>query len=100
MGVTLETRKHIDKLTISDFSTFPGWEFDIDEEGTEGRDETWVRPLDTQVVPAGRTTQYRWLQTSKPHVDVRLAASWWCKQRITSQSILLMESSCMEVITS
>lgn len=51
---TLETRKPIDRLTRGDLSTFPVWEFALDEEGIEGRDETWVRPLDTQVVPRGQ----------------------------------------------
>ena|SRR2546429_4727031 len=54
MGVTLETRKPIDHLTTSDLSTFPVWEFALDEEGIEGRDETWVRPLNTQIVPKGQ----------------------------------------------
>jgi hypothetical protein len=27
------------------------WEFASDEEGVEGQDETWVRPVDTGVVP-------------------------------------------------
>jgi hypothetical protein len=53
MEVTLETRKPINHLTVSDLSVFPVWEFATDEEGIEGRDETWVRPLDTQVVPRG-----------------------------------------------
>lgn len=53
MGVTLETRKPVDHLTASDFATFPVWEYALDEEGVEGRDETWVRPLNTQIVPKG-----------------------------------------------
>jgi hypothetical protein len=51
MRVTLETRKPVDHLTVSDLSTFPVWEFALDEEGVEGRDETWVRPLNAQIVP-------------------------------------------------
>ncbi len=54
MTVTLKTRKPVDHLTASDLSTYPVWEFALDEEGIEGRDETWVRPLSTQVVPKGQ----------------------------------------------
>jgi hypothetical protein len=53
MDVTLKTRKPVDKLVASDLAVFPVWEFALDEEG-EGRDETWVRPLNTQVVPTGQ----------------------------------------------
>jgi hypothetical protein len=54
MQVTLDTRKPITDLTVNDLSAFPVWEFATDEEGVEGRDETWVRPIDTRVVPARR----------------------------------------------
>lgn len=50
-AATLRTRKPVDKLTIHDFEAFPVWEYADDEEGIEGRDETWVRPVDTDVVP-------------------------------------------------
>ncbi|HEY4682321.1 MAG TPA: hypothetical protein VIH17_03620 [Candidatus Acidoferrales bacterium] len=53
MQVTLKTRKPADHLAASDLSTFPVWEFALDEEGIEGRDETWVRPLNTQLVRRG-----------------------------------------------
>ena len=49
--VTLETRKPVDQLTLADFGAFPVWEYADDEEEIEGRDETWVRPLDTSAVP-------------------------------------------------
>lgn len=45
MPTTAETRKPIDGLTLADLEAFPIWEFAIDEEGVEGQDETWVRPL-------------------------------------------------------
>jgi hypothetical protein len=45
------TRKPIDALTIEDLEAFPVWEFATDEEGVEGQDETWVRPLPCEVIP-------------------------------------------------
>jgi hypothetical protein len=54
--VSLRTRKPVDELTLGDFVAFPVWEYADDEEGVEGRDETWVRPVDTLVVPKGRYT--------------------------------------------
>ena len=47
MGISEETRKPIDQLTCEDLRAFPVWEFATDEEGVEGPDETWVRPLRT-----------------------------------------------------
>jgi hypothetical protein len=52
MPTTLRTRKPVDQLTVKDLEAFPVWEYALDEEGTEGMDETWVKPIDTQVVPA------------------------------------------------
>lgn len=43
----------IDRLSASDLIAFPVWEFAIDEEEVEGRDETWVRPVDAKVLRAG-----------------------------------------------
>ena len=37
-------RKQVYELTLDDLSTFPVWEFRLDEEGEEGRDESTVRP--------------------------------------------------------
>lgn len=37
-------RKQIYELTLDDLGTFPVWEFRLDEEGEEGRDESTVRP--------------------------------------------------------
>jgi hypothetical protein len=51
MVPTLRTRKPIDELTVLDIETFPVWEFAIAEEGAEGQDETWVRPLKVKRVP-------------------------------------------------
>ena len=51
MVITLETRKPAPRLSLSDLSAFPVWEFASDEEGIKGRDETWVRPVDSGGVP-------------------------------------------------
>lgn len=51
MQVTLKTRKPVNKLTPEDLVTFPIWEFASDEEGVEGQDETWVRPVRRSQVP-------------------------------------------------
>jgi hypothetical protein len=37
--------KSVISLTPKDFSEFPVWEYDLDAEGTDGQDETWVRPV-------------------------------------------------------
>jgi hypothetical protein len=51
MKPSLRTRKPIDKLSLVDIEAFPVWEFVTDEEGVEGEDETWVRPVDAQEAP-------------------------------------------------
>ena len=51
MDTTLATRKPIDHLTLQDLDAFPIWEFASDEEAMPGRNETWVRPVDSNVVP-------------------------------------------------
>jgi hypothetical protein len=53
MAATIATRKPIDQITVADLVNFPIWEFCTDEEGVEGMDETWVRPLAAAVVPDG-----------------------------------------------
>jgi hypothetical protein len=50
---TLKTRMPIDRLSASDLGAFPIWEYTIDEEGVDGQDETWVRPVDAKVIRAG-----------------------------------------------
>jgi hypothetical protein len=40
----LRVRKQVYELTLLDLSVFPVWEFRLDEEGEEGRDESTVRP--------------------------------------------------------
>lgn len=51
MSPTLETRKPVQSLTLIDLAAFPIWKYVDDEEGLEGRDETWVRPVDAGAVP-------------------------------------------------
>lgn len=51
MPITRKTRKPVQKLQPADFTSFPIWEFASDEEGGEGQDETWVRPVDRAQVP-------------------------------------------------
>ena len=41
---SLRVRKQVYELTLQDLSTFPVWEFRLDEKGEEGRDESTVRP--------------------------------------------------------
>lgn len=52
METTLATRKPINELTVADLEAYPVWEFADDEESAPGRDETWVRPVATRVVPS------------------------------------------------
>jgi hypothetical protein len=40
----IRVRKQVYELTLRDLSTFPVWEFRLDAEGEEGRDESTVRP--------------------------------------------------------
>jgi hypothetical protein len=54
LAITLNTRKPVSALTPDDLAAFPVWEFALDEEGAEGRDETSVRPLNARVVPRNR----------------------------------------------
>lgn len=51
--VSLQTRKPCNELKVSDFAVFPIWEFALDEEDVPGRDETWVRPINSKIVPKG-----------------------------------------------
>lgn len=37
--------KPVDQLTPADLAKHPVWEYAHDEEGIEGQDETWVRPV-------------------------------------------------------
>jgi hypothetical protein len=55
VAITPATRKPVHLLTRDDLSAYPVWEY-ADEEAVEGRDETWVRPVLGQVVPAGSYT--------------------------------------------
>jgi hypothetical protein len=52
MKPTLRTRKPIDQLRLRDITAFSVWEFATDEEDRPGQDETWVKPVNSKVVPA------------------------------------------------
>jgi hypothetical protein len=57
MPATLKTRKPVVKLTTADLNMFPVWEYAIDEEGDAEQDETWVRPVDCEVIRQGEYSQ-------------------------------------------
>ena len=57
MKVTLSTRKPVTKITATDLRAFPIWEFATDEEAHPDQDETWVRPVQAEAVPAGTYSQ-------------------------------------------
>jgi hypothetical protein len=40
----MKIRKQVYELTLEDLGKYPIWEFRLDEEGEEGRDESTVRP--------------------------------------------------------
>jgi hypothetical protein len=63
--VTLRARKPVDQLSLDDFAVFPVWEYADDEEWVEGRNETWVRPVASSVVP----------KRSYTHVAARFTAA-------------------------
>lgn len=52
MRPTLRAREPIDQLRLLDIEEFPVWEYRTDEEGAPDRDEVWVRPAVTSLVPA------------------------------------------------
>lgn len=45
------SRKPVVQLMPEDLNVFPAWEFCLDEEGVEGQDETWVRPISSSTIP-------------------------------------------------
>jgi hypothetical protein len=45
-----EMAKRVQDLTPEDLNMFPVWEYDLDEEASEGRDETWVRRVESYPV--------------------------------------------------
>ena len=89
--VTLDTRKPAYQLELSDFAAYPVWESALDEEGVEGRDESWVRPVDTRAVPresntlVSATFQDRRGRVFAGYVDVW---TWHVEFRIWSGAII------------
>ncbi len=57
MAVSLTTRKPVVDLAASDLRRFPVWEYALGEEGTDGQDETWVRPIDSAAIPKDEYSQ-------------------------------------------
>jgi hypothetical protein len=51
MEITLQIRKPVEALTREDLDAFAIWEFATGEEGDEGQDETWIRPLERATIP-------------------------------------------------
>jgi hypothetical protein len=45
MPYTTGAPKSPDDITIEDVKAFPIWEWALDEEGVDGQDETWQRPI-------------------------------------------------------
>lgn len=45
------TRMPVTHLTSDDLAAHPIWEYCTNDEGVEGQDETWVRPLADKVIP-------------------------------------------------
>ncbi len=57
--------KPIDELTVKDFKRYPVWGFNLDEEGDEKCDETWVRlfkklPVKDLNEPPSSVRRSRW----------------------------------------
>lgn len=90
MQVTVQTRKPVVKLTVRDLRVFPIWEYALGEEDVPGHDETWVRPVESEVLrrrtysqivaarfwtPAGRKLHgFMVVSTADGHVDVQPGA--------------------------
>jgi hypothetical protein len=45
MAYTTGKSKSLDEITLEDALTYPIWEWALDEEGEDGQDETWQRPI-------------------------------------------------------
>jgi hypothetical protein len=45
MGYKTGKSKSLDEITLDDALKYPIWEWALDEEGEEGQDETWQRPI-------------------------------------------------------
>lgn len=56
MNITAKTRKPVDDLDTSDLEAFPIWEFLSNEGESDDEDETWVKPVPSQVIPSAATS--------------------------------------------
>ena len=45
MAYTTGKTKSLDDITLDDALKYPIWEWALDEEGEDGQDETWQRPI-------------------------------------------------------
>jgi hypothetical protein len=45
MAYTTGKSKSLDDITLEDALKYPIWEWALDEEGEDGQDETWQRPI-------------------------------------------------------
>jgi len=45
MAYTTGKSKSLDDITLDDALKYPIWEWALDEEGEDGQDETWQRPI-------------------------------------------------------
>lgn len=52
MSLDLESRRPVRQMTGADFAAYPVWEWAINEEGTLGQDESFLRPTSLDSVPA------------------------------------------------
>lgn len=52
MSLDLESRRPVRQITAADFAAYPVWEWAINEEGTLGQDESFLRPTSLDCVPA------------------------------------------------
>ena len=52
MSTSAKTRKPVEDLTTEDLEVFPVWEFLSDDGDDDDADETWVKPIVAQHVPA------------------------------------------------
>lgn len=52
MSLDLESRRPVRQMSGADFAAYPVWEWAINEEGTLGQDQSFLRPTSLDSVPA------------------------------------------------
>ena len=58
MVSNFSTRKTVYQVTREDFAEYPVWEWAIGEEGSEGEDESFVRPTPLTSIPKRELAQF------------------------------------------